>query len=120
MIRRMLTATTSSMRLNAWTRRAERNHTRPRSSLCGYGARRGRAHERLDGKGYPRQLTDASICPMTRIISTADVFDALTADRPYRAAMRVSDALAIMRTDVDAAIDATCFAALEQAIARAG
>jgi HD-GYP domain-containing protein (c-di-GMP phosphodiesterase class II) len=80
----------------------------------------GAHHERLDGKGYPRQLTDVSICPMTRIISTADVFDALTADRPYRAAMRVPDALAIIRTDVGAAIDATCFAALEQALARAG
>src|SRR5207342_2570175 len=47
----------------------------------------GAHHERLDGKGYPRGLTGDQICLETRIITTADIFDALTADRPYRAAM---------------------------------
>ncbi len=41
-------------------------------------------HERLDGKGYPRGLRDDEIAPETRIVSVADVFDALTANRPYR------------------------------------
>lgn len=45
----------------------------------------GAHHERLDGKGYPRGLKGDEICPATRIVATADVFDALTADRPYRA-----------------------------------
>ncbi len=44
-------------------------------------------HERLDGKGYPRGLAGEAITFETRIVSVADVFDALTADRPYRAAM---------------------------------
>ncbi|GJD78517.1 metal-dependent phosphohydrolase [Methylobacterium gregans] len=74
-------------------------------------------HERLDGKGYPRGLKGPEIAPETRIVSVADVFDALTADRPYRKAMPVEKALGIMRTDVGAAFDPDCFAALERAIA---
>src|SRR4029079_1971211 len=47
----------------------------------------GSHHERLDGKGYPHGLVGDEIALETRIISTADVFDALTAERPYRAAL---------------------------------
>jgi putative nucleotidyltransferase with HDIG domain len=79
----------------------------------------GAHHERLDGKGYPRGIEGDAICMDTRIISTADVFDALTADRPYRAAMPVSKALAILHEGAGAAHDPTCIAALERAIARA-
>jgi putative nucleotidyltransferase with HDIG domain len=79
----------------------------------------GAHHERLDGKGYPRGLSGDAICIDTRIISTADVFDALTADRPYRAAMPVSKALAILQEGSGASHDARCIAALERAIARA-
>ena len=77
----------------------------------------GAHHERLDGKGYPRGLIGSEIEPETRIMSVADVFDALTADRPYRAAMSVDKALDIMRRDVDEAFDAACLAALERALA---
>ena len=73
-------------------------------------------HERLDGKGYPRGLKGDEIEPETRIVSVADVFDALTADRPYRAAMPVEKALAIMRAEVGASFDPHCFAALERAL----
>ena len=73
-------------------------------------------HERLDGKGYPRGLTSDQIVLETRIITTADIFDALTADRPYRAAMPVSKALGIMTDMVGTQIDADCFAALRRAI----
>ncbi len=76
----------------------------------------GAHHERLDGKGYPRGLSGAEIELETRIMSVADVFDALTADRPYRAAMSVPDALGIMRRDLDKAFDSECFAALERAL----
>ena len=72
----------------------------------------GAHHERLDGKGYPRGLKGDEIVLETRIITTADIFDALTADRPYRAAMPVSKALAIMSDMVGTQIDADCFAAL--------
>ncbi|UIY45682.1 HD-GYP domain-containing protein [Methylobacterium radiotolerans] len=73
-------------------------------------------HERLDGRGYPRGLAGDAIAPETRIVSVADVFDALTADRPYRAAMSLEKALGIMRTDLGAAFDPACFAALERAL----
>lgn len=78
----------------------------------------GAHHERLDGRGYPRGLEAGEIEPETRIVSVADVFDALTADRPYRAAMPVPKALAIMREDVGRAFDPDCFAALERALER--
>lgn len=78
----------------------------------------GAHHERLDGKGYPNGLKGDEICDGTRIITTADIFDALTADRPYRAAMPVSQALAIMEKDVGAALDPACFNALRNAMQR--
>ena len=53
-----------------------------------------------------------------RIVTTADIFDALTADRPYRAAMPVNKALAIMKQMVGTQIDAICFDALCQALKR--
>jgi putative nucleotidyltransferase with HDIG domain len=75
-------------------------------------------HERLDGKGYPYGLTADAISIETRIITTADVFDALTADRPYRKAMSPAAAFAIMDGDVGTAFDATCVSALKSAIKR--
>jgi HD-GYP domain-containing protein (c-di-GMP phosphodiesterase class II) len=79
----------------------------------------GAHHERLDGKGYPQGLAGDEIAIETRIITTADIFDALTADRPYRAAMPVTEALAIMTDMVGTAIDADCFEALRRALGRA-
>jgi HD-GYP domain-containing protein (c-di-GMP phosphodiesterase class II) len=76
-------------------------------------------HERLDGKGYPQNLSGGQISLETRIVTVADVFDALTADRPYRKAMPVSQALSIMEKDVGTAFDADCFAALQRALASA-
>ena len=76
----------------------------------------GAHHERLDGKGYPRGLAGDAILLETRIITCADIFDALTAERPYRAAMPVSKALGIMSEMVGTQIDADCFAALRRAI----
>ncbi|MCK1383362.1 HD-GYP domain-containing protein [Bradyrhizobium sp. 21] len=78
----------------------------------------GAHHERLDGKGYPRGLTGDQICLETRILTTADIFDALTADRPYRAAMTMTKAVGIMSEMIGTQIDADCFAALRQALGR--
>jgi len=77
----------------------------------------GAHHERLDGTGYPRGLADGQIALETRIITTADVFDAISADRPYRAAVPIPETLATMRAMVGSALDARCFAALEDAVA---
>jgi putative nucleotidyltransferase with HDIG domain len=79
----------------------------------------GHHHERLDGKGYPFGLKGDQIDLDTRIVTTADVFDALTADRPYRKAMTPHDALAIMDKDVGSAFDPTCLTALKAALRRA-
>ena len=76
----------------------------------------GAHHERLDGKGYPRGLAGHEIDLETRIVSTADVFDALTADRPYRAAMPVSKALSILGEGAGTSHDPACIEALERAI----
>jgi HD-GYP domain-containing protein (c-di-GMP phosphodiesterase class II) len=78
----------------------------------------GAHHERLDGKGYPLGLVSEQIDRDTRIVTTADIFDALTADRPYRKAMPVSRAFEIMDADVGTAIDADCLAALKRGFAR--
>ncbi|MBN16512.1 MAG: metal-dependent phosphohydrolase [Pelagibacterium sp.] len=78
----------------------------------------GAHHERLDGKGYPNGKTADDLDLDTRIISTADVFDALTADRPYRAAMPVSKAMGILWEGAGASHDPLCIEALERALAR--
>ncbi len=57
-------------------------------------------HERLDGRGYFRGMTEPELAMGARIVAVADVFEALTADRPYRAAMAPEAALAIMREEV--------------------
>ena len=74
-------------------------------------------HERLDGGGYPRGLSADAIALETRIITTADIFDAISADRPYRAAMPIPETLATMDEMVGTAIDPLCFEALRQVIA---
>jgi putative nucleotidyltransferase with HDIG domain len=78
----------------------------------------GSHHEKLDGTGYPRGLKDKEISLEIRIVTTADIFDALTANRPYRAAMPVDKALSIMAGMVGTAIDPRCFDALKQALQR--
>jgi putative two-component system response regulator len=50
-------------------------------------------HERWDGTGYPRGLEVDEIPLAGRIVAIADVFDALTHERPYKAAWSVADAM---------------------------
>ncbi|MDH4177392.1 MAG: response regulator [Thermoleophilia bacterium] len=54
-------------------------------------------HECYDGSGYPHGLAGDEIPLEGRIAMLADVFDALTSDRPYRAALPLDDALVMMR-----------------------
>lgn len=72
----------------------------------------GAHHERLDGKGYPKGLSGDAIALETRIITTADIFDALSAKRPYRDALPREKALAIMHVSRGTAIDSDCLDAL--------
>jgi HD-GYP domain-containing protein (c-di-GMP phosphodiesterase class II) len=78
----------------------------------------GAHHERLDGKGYPNGLSAGHIALDTRIITAADIFDALTADRPYRKALSTAQALAVMEADAGTAIDRRCLDALKAALVR--
>ena len=73
-------------------------------------------HERLDGKGYPLGLDESQLVMEARIISACDFYDALTADRPYRAAMSVHQAFEIMGKEAGRAIDADCFSVLREAV----
>ncbi|HEY2187602.1 MAG TPA: HD domain-containing phosphohydrolase, partial [Caldimonas sp.] len=76
----------------------------------------GAHHERLDGGGYPRGLRGDEIALETRIITTADIFDAISADRPYRSAVPIPRTLEMMAASVGTAIDPLCFEALKEAI----
>lgn len=58
-------------------------------------------HERWDGTGYPRRLKGEAIHRFARIVSVADVFDALTADRPYRPAWPIYKAIQFIREQVE-------------------
>ena len=50
-------------------------------------------HERLDGSGYPRGLARGEIHPHAALVAVSDVFEALTAERPYRAAQDPDESL---------------------------
>jgi HD-GYP domain-containing protein (c-di-GMP phosphodiesterase class II) len=54
-------------------------------------------HERFDGSGYPEGLTKNQIPLLVQIVAAADVFDALTTDRPYRKALSFEEAREYMK-----------------------
>ncbi|MEK6659942.1 MAG: HD domain-containing phosphohydrolase [Campylobacterota bacterium] len=58
-------------------------------------------HERLDGSGYPNQLTGDEISNFASILAICDVFDALTNNRPHRKNYSSFDALKMMMRDTD-------------------
>jgi PAS domain S-box-containing protein/putative nucleotidyltransferase with HDIG domain len=68
-------------------------------------------HERWDGKGYPKGLARDSIPLVGRIVAVADVFDALTHDRPYKAAWSVQRACAEIERSAGSQFDPRVVAA---------
>jgi len=56
-------------------------------------------HERLDGTGYHRGVTDVRLDLPSRVLAVADVYDALTQDRPYRPAMPMEKVLGILKKE---------------------
>src|SRR5246127_5596907 len=58
-------------------------------------------HEKQDGSGYPDGLKGEQVPLTARILQVTDVYDALTTNRPYRKALPVEKALAIMREEVE-------------------
>jgi HD-GYP domain-containing protein (c-di-GMP phosphodiesterase class II) len=74
------------------------------------------AHEHVDGSGYPEGLRGDAIPLASRIIAVADAFDAMTTNRPYRAAMSREDALAELHRCTGTQFDAACVEALERSV----
>lgn len=73
-------------------------------------------HEYLDGSGYPRGLVAADIPLEARIVSVADVFDALTSERPYKRAWPLDQAWQTLEGMArHGQLDADCVAALRSA-----
>ena len=62
-------------------------------------------HERCDGSGYPDQLLRDEIPIGARIVAVADVYDALTSDRPYRRALSVTDAIHELHREAGRTLD---------------
>jgi len=62
-------------------------------------------HEKFDGSGYPRGLSGEDIPLFGRIVAIADVFDALTSERPYKHAWPVEDAVANLKENAGSHFD---------------
>jgi putative nucleotidyltransferase with HDIG domain len=71
-------------------------------------------HERLDGSGYPQGLRGGKLSLIARIAAVCDVYDALTTDRPYRAALTPEGALSLLRTQSPALFDRAVVTALDE------
>ena len=61
-------------------------------------------HERIDGKGYHRGLPGERLEAPARALAVADVYEALTADRPYRAGLPPDEVMAILRRQAGAGL----------------
>jgi len=73
-------------------------------------------HEKWNGGGYPRGLAGEEIPVESRIVAVADVFDALTSDRPYRAAHTEEEALAVMASNASSHFDPKAYGAFLKAL----
>lgn len=73
-------------------------------------------HERLDGGGYHRGIGADQLTPAMRALTCADVFDALTAERPYRGPLAASEALATMWRSAGTAFCPAALGALDLAV----
>jgi putative nucleotidyltransferase with HDIG domain len=73
-------------------------------------------HERLDGSGYPRGLSGNRILLEARIVSVADVYDAMTSNRAYRAGMPADFVLETLRGMAGSLLDADAVEACQHCI----
>jgi putative nucleotidyltransferase with HDIG domain len=74
----------------------------------------GAHHERLDGRGYHRGLSGDQLPWTARVLAVADVFEAMSANRPYRKAMQQDNVYDILNAETGQAFDADCVAALQR------
>ncbi len=75
-------------------------------------------HEKFNGSGYPRGLKGQEIPLSARIVTVADVFDALTSKRPYKEAWSVNQALDYMKQESNLHFDPTIIEAMERCLPR--
>jgi HD-GYP domain-containing protein (c-di-GMP phosphodiesterase class II) len=73
-------------------------------------------HERYDGGGYPDGLAGEEIPLIARIVSCCDAFSAMTTDRPYRAALSLSTAIAELEAQAGSQFDPAVVAALVRVV----
>lgn len=71
-------------------------------------------HEKLDGSGYPWKLKASQLDEPARLLAVADIYDALTADRPYRAGMSHAAAMDILWKDADSKLSRPAIEALAE------
>ncbi|WP_054200588.1 HD-GYP domain-containing protein [Clostridium baratii] len=62
-------------------------------------------HERIDGTGYPNNLKRDEIGILSKIVSIADVYDALTSNRSYRAPLSAAEALDYIKLNINSTFD---------------
>ncbi|AQM59076.1 HD-GYP domain-containing protein [Clostridium baratii] len=62
-------------------------------------------HERMDGTGYPNNLKENEIGILSKIVSIADVYDALTSNRSYRAPLSAAEALDYIKLNINSTFD---------------
>jgi putative nucleotidyltransferase with HDIG domain len=74
-------------------------------------------HERWDGSGYPDGLAGEAIPLEARVVAVADVFDALTSERPYRAALTREAACELLSAEAGRTLDEPVVAALLDVLA---
>ena len=76
----------------------------------------GEHHEKLDGSGYPDRLRARDLSIESRIIAVADVYGALSEDRPYRPGIQINETLGIMANLAPHQLDGDCLDALISAV----
>ncbi len=77
-------------------------------------------HERMDGSGYCRGIGAEQLPELSRVLAVADVYDALSASRPYRHALAPTEAFAIMEREGSSGFCPDCFDALKCTVAEDG
>ena len=73
-------------------------------------------HERLDGSGYPRGLRDEEVSIQARIAAVADMYDAVTSERPYRSPMAPGEAVDLLRSEMGRFLDPRVVAAMSAVV----
>lgn len=77
-------------------------------------------HERPDGNGYPHGLSKSEICPGAAAVAACDAFEAMTSERPYRAAMSAAEAIGELEHGKGTQFDPAAVEALIEVVDEAG